>query len=102
MTRTRSNTQYKLTSLGKIVLAVCLIGLFTLGLFIGKSIFANAGGSMPAPNPPDSAVGAPIDGNDNGDSKDVQQDAASGADNTQAPASTSAAVVPAWAMMRAN
>lgn len=38
MTRTRSNTQYKLTSLGKIVLAVCLIGLFTLGLFIGKSI----------------------------------------------------------------
>ena len=95
MTRTRSNTQYKLTSLGKIVLAVCLIGLFTLGLFIGKSIFANAGGSTPAPNPPDSSVGAPIDGNDNGDSKDVQQDAASGADNTQAPASTSAAVVPA-------
>lgn len=72
-----------------------MIGLFTLGLFIGKSIFANACGSMPAPNPPDSAVGAPIDGNDNGDSKDVQQDAASGADNTQAPASTSAAVVPA-------
>lgn len=97
MTRAKSNPQYRLTTLGKIVLIICLIGIFTLGLIIGKNIFS-ASGTAGAPDPtPSGAIGT------NGDQQNDDQQNTSGTEQnggqgeTQAPSTTSAANVPGLA-----
>lgn len=96
MTRAKSNPQYRLTPLGKIVFIVCLISLFTLGLFIGKSIFSKE----PTPQTDPNQVIVNTDQNNdqqNGSidsqSNDGQGDA-NGSNNISTPTTTTANNIP--------
>lgn len=71
MTRIKETPRYRLTTAGKIVLAVTFVALFLLGAVIGHKIFAP---EVPLPNPPGAAAGAADPSDEQQQNGTAQQD----------------------------
>ncbi len=95
MTRAKSNPQYRLTPLGKIVFIICLISLFTLGLFIGKSIFSHDGTPLTDPNQVVATDGQNTDETNDGNTDSQNNDGQVDINQDNTPTTTTAASIPA-------